>query len=187
MKILFIYVIVSLLCETTLGAKDHSKLLRNAYSKIGESEISTTTTTTTAATTTTTTTSTITTSSSNATTTLSTGPARELLRSAYSKTGESDISTTAKTTTAEATTTTTNTTTATTNANTTLSSGPAGITTGQEQEKEPSKGSVAGENKKKSLDYSHIQKNKILNYNQLHINETDLGKFTLIRTERGNR
>ena len=135
MKILFIYVIVSLLCETTLGAKDHSKLLRNAYSKIGES----------------------------------------------------DISTTATTTTAEATTTTTNTTTATTNANTTLSSGPAGNTTGQEQEKEPSKGSVAGENKKKSLDYSHIQKNKILNYNQLHINETDLGKFTFIRTERGNR
>ena len=133
MKILFIYVIVSLLCETTLGAKDHSKLLRNAYSKIGESDISTTTTTTTAAATATTTTS----SSSNA--------------------------------------------------NTTLSSGPAGNATGQEQEKEPSKGSLAGENKKKSLDYSHIQRNKILNYNQLHINETDLGKFTLIRTERGNR
>ena len=187
MKILFIYVIVSLLCETTLGAKDHSKLLRNAYSKIGESDISTTTTTTTSTATAATTTTT--TSSSSANTTLSTGPARKLLRSAYSKTGESDISTTATTTTAEATTTTTNTTTATTssNANTTLSSGPAENATGQEKEKEPSKGSLAEENKNKSLDYSHIQRNKILNYNQLHINETDLGKFTLIRTERGNR
>ena len=137
MKILFIYVIVSLLCETTLGAKDHSKLLRNAYSKIGESDISTTTTRTTSTTTAETTTTTTTSSSSNA--------------------------------------------------NTTLSSGPAGNATGQEQEKEPSKGSLAGENKKKSLDYSHIQRNKILNYNQLHIKETDLGKFTLIRTEQGNR
>ena len=57
--------IVSLLCETTQGANDHSKLLRNAYSKTGESDRSATTSTTTATTTTTTTITTTTTTTTD--------------------------------------------------------------------------------------------------------------------------